>query len=128
MAHELRTLVFNIITEIFENDIVMRTKNYHGGKWDETMKLVIGDLFSSEGVKRIDGKSNEKGSMVTIFLDDGSIIKGATKTFPRIGHVTIKGAHGKMEMELDGRQSINLIGSMKDAWDKYLSAATEASA
>jgi len=126
-GQSLRELIIELLKESFleSQDVVMRTKKYHGGKWEETLRLVISDLFKDVGVKRVDAQSKEEGgSIIRIALSNGDVIQGNTIPFPISGTVVISGKKGKMKRDINGPQAINLVPTMKKLWDEYSGGAT----
>lgn len=121
-GQSLRDIINNLLKEVFlENDVIMRTKKYHDGKWNDTLKLVIGDLFKDAGgVKQIDAVSSEEGgSKIRIALNNGDVIRGITIAFPISGEVVITGGNGKLKRAINGPQAINLVSTMRKLWDEY---------
>lgn len=126
-GQSLRDLISGLLKETFlENDVIMRTKKYHGGKWNDTLRLVIGDLFKDAGgVKQIDAVSPEEGgSRIRIVLNNGDVIRGTTIAFPISGEVVITGRNGKLKRAINGPQAISLVSTMRKLWDEYSNGAS----
>ncbi len=117
----LRELIARTLREeLLEAETVMRTNSYHGGKWTDTLRLVIGDLFKNVGgVKQIEARSPEEGSYIRIALNNGDVIVGKTIKFPMYGTVGISGRFGKLKQPINGPQSINLVSTMYKIWSDY---------
>lgn len=124
-GQSLRDIISSLIKEEFLNEsLVMRTNRYHGGKWNDTLKLVIAELFKDVGVKQIDATSSEDGtSRIRIALNNGDVIRGVTTPFPLSGVVTITGGRGKVKRLINGPEAIKLIGTMHNIWMDYSNGA-----
>jgi hypothetical protein len=126
-GQSLRSIISSLIKESFldEEDVVMRTSKYHGGKWNDTLKLVIMDLFKDVGgVKQIEASSPEGGgSKIRITLNNGDVIKAVTIPFPISGTVFITGRNGKLKKDINGPQAINLVSTMYNIWNEYSKGA-----
>ncbi len=124
-GQSLRDIISSLIKEEFlDEELVMRTNRYHGGKLNDTLKLVITDLFKDVGVKQIDATSSEEdGSRIRIVLSNGDVIRGVTTPFPLSGVVTIVGSRGKMKRDINGPKAIQLIGTMHSIWMEYSNGA-----
>lgn len=122
---ELRDLIGGLLREaMLEDEVVMRTKSYHAGKFDDTLKMVLAELFDDVGVKQIEAKSDENGgSIIRVSLNNGDTIKAVKIPFPLSGTITINGQRGKMVRPINGPQAINLVTTMRKVWDEYSGGA-----
>lgn len=114
LSEALREVIRKEISEV-----VMKTKQYMGGTWNDTLRIPIEHLFSDVGVKQIDAKRDDDGSVIKILLNNGDSIRGAASNWPASGAVTI---NNKFRRDLNGREAIMLVQSMRTAWEEYRAA------
>lgn len=112
----LKNIIVDLIREALAGDVVMKTKKYLGGSWDDILAPIISDLFKDVGVKQIDAKKGENSSHIKILLKNGDSIRGDTIQQPISGTITI---NGKWKKALNGREAMMLVGSMRTAWEEY---------
>lgn len=112
----LKNIIVDLIREAISGNVVMRTKGYLGGSWDDVLAPIISDLFKDVGVKQIDAKKGENSSYIKILLKNGDSVRGDTIQQPISGTVTI---NGKYKKALSGREAMMLVGSMRKAWEEY---------
>lgn len=116
---ELNEALRGIIREEV-NEVVMKAKQYMGGTWNDTLRVAIEHLFSDVGVKQIDAKRGEDGSQIKVLLNSGDSIRGLASNAPISGMVVI---NGKFKKNLNGREAIMLVQSMRAVWDEYKAGA-----
>lgn len=114
---ELRDIIRGLLQdELTIKEVVMKTKGYMSGTWNDSLRPVIEDLFKDIGVRQIDAKRNEFGSQIKVLLNNGDSIRGETTNSPLSGTISI---NGKYKKPLNGPQAMNLVVTMRKAWDEY---------
>ena len=116
---ELNEVLREVIREEI-NEVVMKAKQYMGGTWNDTLRIPIEHLFSDVGVKQIDAKRGEDGSQIKVLLNNGDSIRGVASNSPVSGMVVV---NGKFKRNLNGREAIMLVQSMRTVWEEYRDAA-----